>query len=332
MAVFASGDAPAPEADRRHANRAPEFAPWVSEAARRTFESEVRGQGAAFASIAEARAHYDLGNCRRLEAMRSLFMTDIRALELGGVAVDLVVPAGRMTPDIPDGPVLICLHGGGFAWGAGAGALLEAVPVAAVSGLPVIAVDYRMAPEYRHPAAAEDVVAVYQALLAGRPASQIGLYGCSAGGALVAQAVARLALMGLPRPGAIAMLHATGLELGGDLLALSALLTGDDPATVAGRLAGLLYLEDADPADAQVFPGEHPEVLAAFPASLLVTATRDFAASSISVMHRRLLAQGVEAELIVFDGLWHAFHMSGDLPESRELYERLSQFFLRRLR
>ena len=127
------------------------------------------------------------------------------------------------------------------------------------------------------------------------------------------------------------MMHAPGLELDGDLLSLAPMMTGDAPAVGVNRLADLAYFNGADAGDAQVFPGNHPKVLAAFPPTLLITATRDFAASSASVMHRRLLAAGTEAEFILFDGLWHAFHMSGELPESRELYQRVSEFFQRRL-
>lgn len=327
-----SSSAPAKSASATRTAITPELATWVSEAARAVYARDVRGRAETFPSIAQARETYDLENRQRLEVMRGLFAVETRPLDIGGVRAELVVRGGESTTPFPECPILICLHGGAFAWGAGAGALLEAVPVAAVSGLPVVAVDYRMAPEYRHPAALEDIVTVYRALLKDRSADQVGLYGCSAGGVLVAQTVARLSALGLPRPGAIAMLHATGLELGGDLLALSPLLTGDRQEAGVSRLAALPYFEGADPTDPQVFPGEHPEVLAAFPPSMLITATRDFAASSVSVMHRRLMAQGVEAEFILFDGLWHAFHMSGELPESREVYDRLADFFLRRLR
>ncbi|MGQ2929890.1 MAG: alpha/beta hydrolase [Sphingopyxis sp.] len=71
----------------------------------------------------------------------------------------------------------------------------------------------------------------------------------------------------------------------------------------------------------------HPELLAHFPPSLLISATRDFAASAVSVMHRRLLAAGVEASFVLFDGLWHAHHMDVDLPESVETYKIVAGFF-----
>jgi acetyl esterase/lipase len=44
-------------------------------------------------------------------------------------------------------------------------------------------------------------------------------------------------------------------------------------------------------------------------------------------MHRRLLAAGVEASLIHFDGMWHAHHMATTLPESRETFDALARFF-----
>ena len=309
----------------------PPFGRWVSDAARRIFDAEVKAQGRPFESLLEARAVYDAQNSGRLDIMRPLFPTAVASATLGAVRVDIVVPAGR-EPVLEDNEVvLICLHGGAFAWGAGDGALLEAVPIAAVSGLTVVAVDYRMAPEHSHPAAVDDVLAAYQALIAQRPASRVGIYGCSAGAILTAQVLARLQAEGLERPGAVALMHAGGLELDGDLLALAPMMTGDAPAAGLSRFAHMPYLAGADVTDPLVFPGEHPGVLAKFPPTLLVTGTRDFSASSMSVMHRRMLSAGAEAEFILFDGLWHAFHMFGELPESRELYDLISAFFLRRL-
>lgn len=309
----------------------PAFARWVSDSARRTFETEVRSQGRAFATLLEARAVFDAQNSARLEIMRPLFPTRTRRTEIGGVPVDIVAPEGR-EPILEKGEaVLVCLHGGAFAWGAGDGALLEAVPIASVSGLPVVAVDYRMAPEHHHPAAAEDAVAVFEALAADRPAARIGVFGCSAGAILTSQVVARLQAKGGDRPGAVALMHAGGLELDGDLLALAPLMTADTPSAGLARFLDMAYLAGTDAGDPLVFPAEHPELLAEFPPTLLVTGTRDFSASSMSVMHRRLLAAGVEAQFILFDGLWHAFHMTGDLPESRELYERVSDFLASRV-
>ena len=216
-------------------------------------------------------------------------------------------------------------------WGRGAGALLEAVPVASVSNLPVLAVEYALAPEQRYPDAIDDVLAVYRSLLDRQAARSIGMYGCSAGGILTAQVTARLIAEGLPVPGAIAMICGTGLEFDGDSPHVAAAFSSRRDDVDGIRLTSLPHLADACHRDPILFPGEHEDILTQFPASMLVTGSRDFAASSVTTMHRRLVAAGIEASLFDFDGMWHAFHMATTLPESRELFGLLSAFFDRHL-
>jgi epsilon-lactone hydrolase len=216
-------------------------------------------------------------------------------------------------------------------WGRGAGALLEAVPVAATLGVRVIAVEYALAPERTFPAAVDDTLAVFRTLRQDIAADRIGIYGCSAGGVLTAQTVARLVAECEPIPGAIAMLCGTGLDMQGDSVATAGPLTGQSGASDAPDLASLPYFATADTASAACFPGNHLDTLAQFPPSLLVTGTRDFAASSVATMHRRLRASGADAELLCFDGMWHAFHMATTLPEARETFTAMRAFFAARL-
>lgn len=302
------------------------FGPWVSDEAIARFRCDA-GQPMAPEDIASARAHYDRYNQRHLAAARDAYAVQIDRRDYPGIFVHSVASA---SPD--EVRTLICLHGGAFMWGRGAGALLEAVPVASVSEIPVLAVEYALAPERKFPEAVDDVIGVYRTLLETRPAESIGLYGCSAGGILTAQVVARLISEDLPVPGAIAMICGTGLEFEGDAPCTSAAFSPREDGVDTIRLAALPYLADADPADPLIFPGEHPEMLANFPPSMLVTGSRDFAASSITTMHRRLIAAGAEASLFQFDGMWHAFHMATTLPESRELFGLLSAFFHRHLK
>ena len=70
--------------------------------------------------------------------------------ELGGVPVALATLGGS-------GGVLFHLHGGGFAVGSAQGSLGLATSLARRTGLSVVAVDYRLAPEHPFPAAADDV-------------------------------------------------------------------------------------------------------------------------------------------------------------------------------
>src|SRR5207249_3527017 len=139
----------------------------------------------------------------------------IESKTFAGVYTDIVTPKGGIAPANRQ-RVLIDVHGGGFVIGARVSGLLEAVPIAAIGKIKVITVDYRMAPEHKFPAASEDVAAVYKELLKELKPQNIGIYGCSAGGMLTAQAIAWFQKEKLPIPGAIAILCAGGAEFGGD--------------------------------------------------------------------------------------------------------------------
>jgi acetyl esterase/lipase len=301
------------------------FAAWVSQEARAQFPAVIGAT--APADLAGRRRHYDAFNEQHLRVALDHYQVEIAEQFVGGVRIHVVVPAGGAT----DPRALICLHGGAFMWGAGAGALLEAVPVAATTGMQVIAVDYRLAPEHVFPAAVDDVLGVYSSLLSQQGHESVGMYGCSAGGMLTAQLMARLSSAQVPMPGAIAMLHGTGLEFEGDSAYFAHAYDPRPGSGAAPALADFPYLAGADQNDPLVLPGHHAGVLAKFPPCLLVTGTRDFAASSVAVMHRRLLAAGIEADFVMFDGMWHAHHMDVTLPESRETFALLGRFFRRHL-
>jgi acetyl esterase/lipase len=303
------------------------FAEWVSAEAKAAFLAGAPTPPLS-AEIGTLRRHYDALNARWLEVALSNYPVEIAPSRHGGVPTHTVTPAAGKR----DERVLLCLHGGAFMWGSGAGALLEAVPLAAEMGCEVVAVDYRLAPEHACPAAVEDVLAVYAEVRSLRPASAIGIYGCSAGGMLTAQAVARMIAEAIPVPGAIAMLHGTGLDFAGDLAESAAAFASQEGAVKPPSAAQLPYFAASDLADALVLPGNHPEMLGSFPPALLITATRDFAASACSVMHRRLLAAGVETRFVMFDGLGHAHHMQVELPESRETFTLMRRFFQEHLR
>lgn len=309
------------------------FSAFATDEARQTFRSGLKPVPAEVAGDLEAlRAHYARFNDHLRDRMLELFPVEIEHIHLGGI------PAHRVTSTAcrdNSGPVLVNLHGGAFMWGSGSGALVEAIPVAAATGWPVIAVDYRLAPEHPFPAAADDVRAVYEALLARTPARAMGIYGCSAGAMLTTQCIAQFLVHGLPLPGGIAMLGGAGLPVLGDSAFTCAALSGERQLDRSDEHVPFpelrAYLQGVAPNDPRVAPGVDPAIIKQFPPSLLVAGSRDLAASSVATMHRRLVAQGVDAEFFLFDGLWHAFHVFPDLPESREVYRLLARFFGRTL-
>jgi monoterpene epsilon-lactone hydrolase len=303
------------------------YSEFASAAARQTFVEMINPPPPEIAGdLLALRTHYAKQNQRLADQMLELFAVDVREDRIGGVRVHRVAPA--QPRETNRGRVLICLHGGGFAWGADSGALVEAIPIASQMGVEVIAVDYRMAPEHRFPAASEDVAAVYGELIKHHAPEAIGVYGCSAGGVLTAQSLAWLAKAGLPRPGAVAILGAGGGEMLGDSSYLSPTLEGY--GAIAGtplRFTSLPYLAETSPQDPLACPGEHPDVLRQFPPTLLIAGGRDFAASSAANLHLKLDEAGVDARLYIFDALWHAFQIFPELPESRQVYRIMANFF-----
>jgi monoterpene epsilon-lactone hydrolase len=72
-------------------------------------------------------------------------------------------------------------------------------------------------------------------------------------------------------------------------------------------------------------------VLARFPPSLIVTASRDMAMSAALFTHTQLLKAGATSELYVAEGLWHGFMFAPDLPEGADALNVIVKFFDRHL-
>jgi acetyl esterase/lipase len=282
--------------------------------------------------IAAMRSEDERKNAPYVARAEVLYPVNIEARVIGGVHTQVITPKAGIAPENRD-RVLINLHGGGFIWGEGNGARAESIPIAGLGRITVITVAYRMAPEFRFPAASEDVAAVYRELLKDHRPANIGIYGCSAGGILAAEAVAWFEKERLPIPGAIGTFCGSAAALGGDSSHVAALLVGERPFPGAdsGSLSGQAYFESASAEDPLVLPISSPEVLRRFPPTLLIAGSRDFMLSSLFETQAALAEAGVDAELHVWDGMWHAFFFDPDLPESQQVYRVVVKFFAQHL-
>jgi acetyl esterase/lipase len=261
--------------------------------------------------------------------MREVYPVDIAEQAIGGVTTHVITPQGR--PHDAQ-RVLINLHGGGFSMCAEACALLESIPVAALGGYKVITVDYRMAPEAIHPAAVQDLETVYRELLKSYEARHIGIFGCSAGGSLTAQAAAWLPAHGLPQPGAIGIFGAGAVRFSvGDSAYVTAYIDGSFPAPPKpGEIGPDItrgYFAASDMADAVISPALHPEVLARFPPTLIITGTRAMDMSPAIYTNSRLLKAGVRSTLIVGEAMGHCYIYQPDLPEALDAHQAIVNFF-----
>ena len=263
-----------------------------------------------------------------LERMKALFAVNLEDTQIGLVHAYVYTPKEGVSEGTRE-RVLIQLHGGGFSGCWPGCAELEARPIAALGRIKVVSVDYREAPEFKFPAASEDVARVYTELLKSYKAENIGIYGCSAGGMLTAESVAWFQTHHLPRPGAIGIFCASAGGFGGDAAYTSTPL-GEArlmPEMKGGGMPALGYFAGADVKSSLISPIDSPEVAGKFPPTLIITGTRDFAMSSALYTHSQLVKLGVEAELHVWEGLFHGFFYDPDVPESRDAYDVMVRFF-----
>jgi acetyl esterase/lipase len=190
---------------------------------------------------------------------------------------------------------------------------------------------YRLAPEHPFPAAVDDAVAVYKELLKTYKPDHIVIYGTSAGAILTAEVASRLKQLGLPMPAALGIFSGMGdFARNGDSISLYALrgLSGHlDPPTAGQTLSPYATTTDLrDPVLSPIYADLH-----GLPPTLFVTSGRDLLLSGTINLHRAYLQAGVDARLVVFDALTHAFWYDPKLPEAIEANHMMADFFVKQL-
>ena len=237
-----------------------------------------------------------------------------------GVTVYAITP-----PDLPanDARVYLDLHGGAFIVGGGPLCRGTGIMTARRIGVRVWSVDYRMPPDHPFPAAVDDCLAAYRALLEERRPEEIVVGGGSAGGNLAASLILRARDEGLPLPAAAILLTpAMDLTHSGDTwktnFGVDTVLTGGDPRAIE------LYVGGHDARDPYVSP-VYGDYSAGFPPTLLASGTRDVLLSDTVRAHRALRAAGVAAELHVLEAAPHGF-FRGATPEDAELDREVRRF------
>jgi epsilon-lactone hydrolase len=278
-------------------------------------------------SLEDRRKGTDAYTARARVEWTKLCPNRIAEEKIAGVPVRIVTPDGMKAGN--KDRVLLNLHGGGF--NSDSGSYTESIPIASYTGIKVVAVLYRLSPEVHFPAAVDDSVAVYKELLKTYKPKHIVIYGTSAGAILTAEVVAKLKQLGLPMPAALGIFSGMGdFARPGDSAAMYALrgLAGHlDPPNPDGHDSA--YVAAADPKDPILSPiyGD----LHGMPPTLFVTSGRDLLLSGTVNLHRAYLNAGVDARLVVFDGLAHAFWYDSRLPEAIEANHTMADFFVKEL-
>ena len=239
---------------------------------------------------------------------------------LGGVPVVLAAVSGAESTG-----VLFHLHGGGFALGSAQGSLGLATSLARRTSLSVVSVEYRLAPEHPFPAAADDVLAAYEALMEQRGADRVVLSGESAGGnlALGLLVAAREARLPLPAA-AVLMSPMTDLTVAGDSFVTKA---DADPNITAGairRRAGD-YLDRTAADDPRVSPLFAD--LRGLPPLLVQVGSHEVLLDDATRLAVRAAADDVAVILDVTPGVPHVFQaFAGLLDEGAAALDRAAAF------
>lgn len=245
---------------------------------------------------------------------------------MAGVPVRVVTPDHM--PAANRNKVLMNLHGGGF--NSDSGSYAETIPIAGYTGIKVVAVLYRLAPEHPFPAGLDDAVAVYRELLKTYRPEHIVIYGTSAGATMTAEIAVKLKRLGLPMPAALGIFSSLdSFARMGDSYAMYALNGLSGPWAPPAGIHDATYVGTTDAKDPVLSP-----IYAdarGLPPTLFVSSERDALLSSTANLDRAYLRAGVDARFVVFDALPHAFWYDPNLPEAIEANHMMADFFVKHL-
>ncbi|MBQ7378149.1 MAG: alpha/beta hydrolase fold domain-containing protein [Clostridia bacterium] len=240
------------------------------------------------------------------------------------------MPACMVTPhDEVSGGIILYLHGGGYTCGDLDYAKGFSAILAARSGVRVLCVAYRLAPEHPFPAAIDDAEDAFGYLLsAGYAPGQIMLCGESAGGGLCYSLCQKLKAKGRTMPAGIIAIS-PWTDLTGRA---GSYLTNEknDPTLTAERLKFYadcytygaaaqktgdknIYPKTCENAEDDLRNKSNPLIsplfadLTGMPPSLIFAGGGELLLDDAAGLHEKLLASGAQSELVITPEMWHGY-------------------------
>lgn len=247
-------------------------------------------------------------------------LAELEPVDAGGVPSEWV-----RAPGVRSDGALLYLHGGGYAIGSINTHRELASRISAATDLPVLVIDYRLAPEHPHPAAVDDAVSAYRWLLAeGIAAERIAIAGDSAGGGLAVATLVALRNAGEPLP-ACAVPISPWVDM--EVTAESCTTRADaDPMVTPAALKRMAdwYMNGQDLRTPLASP-IHAD-LSGLPPLLVQVGDAEVLLDDATRLVERAKAAGVDATCEVADDCIHVWHVFGGVPESDEAVSRLGAF------
>lgn len=242
----------------------------------------------------------------------------VEAVVIAGLDAEWLVPASALADRL-----ILYLHGGAYVLGGCDSHRHLVSHIARAAGVRALVPEYSLAPENPFPAAVEDVVEVYRALLdQGFEARNIVIAGDSAGGGLAVAGLLACRDAGLPMPAA-AFLLSPWLDLSGSGESMQS-RDGHDPwfrprdmAVIACHYCRSDQL--SDPLVSPVFAD-----VRRFPPTFIQVGDDEILLSDATRLAENLESCGCEVKLDVYPEMWHVFQaFLLVVPEARAAIERL---------
>jgi epsilon-lactone hydrolase len=239
---------------------------------------------------------------------------------LGGVSAIEVLPRKWKN----NGKVLIYLHGGAYTFFSSRTMLIGAVPIADITGIKVVSVNYTNPPKARYNQILDQVISVIKALLQqGYSLKDIGIYGDSAGGGLAASAVLKMRDTGIGMPAVVVLVSPwTDITDNGDTYHT---LKGKDPIIEYGNSldeSSLAYAPAPEHKNPYVSP-VYGDYSSGFPPTLIQGGTKEIFLSNFVRQYQVMDQAGITVKLDLYEGMWHVFQeINYDLPESKIAHQK----------
>jgi len=268
-------------------------------------------------SVAEARARG--GSVNAAPALAPEVVADVRDLVIDTLPP---IPARLYRPRSGMLPLLVYFHGGGWVVGSVAVSDPFCRALANASGCAVVSVEYRLAPEDRFPAAADDAYAATRwsadhAADLGIDASRIAVGGSSAGGNLAAVVALMARERGAPSI-AFQLLHVPVVDHDFDTPSYRANGAGFGLTLKGMRWFWDLYAPDPKMRDEPYASPLRAKDLAGLPPAHVVTAECDPLRDEGKAYATRLQKAGVAATYVEYPGMVHGFTgMAMSIPMGR---------------
>jgi len=254
-----------------------------------------------------------------------MYHSNITYTKLGGVKVIDVKPHDWKD----NGKILVYLHGGGYTFLSAKSTLGAVMPVANLTGLRVISVDYTLAPFSKWNQTTTEVVSVIKALIKEKEYSleDIAMYGDSAGGGLVAGSVLKMRDEGIGISAAIVLWSPwTDVSVSGDSYYR---LNNTDPFIPSALLLDNMSRAYTNPPD-QKNPYASPvygNFSKGFPPTLIQGGTSELLLSDFVRLYQAIDQVDIPVKLDIYEGMPHDFQIFlYNTPETHTALSKMSNF------